>query len=155
MATQIVKKIDKHLDQLDIAMWPWATRRRGLEPLKDARRLWATARKAEVVEEAVKRAKLNTAVTGTGGNYDNVLRQQFRNILNSPKKRRGFSSEELGAMRKVAMGTATQRRSAASWAAVADDGRSELSLHGGALFGTGGPVCRGVGRVALGCQGGG
>jgi hypothetical protein len=138
LSKQIVKKIDKHLDRMNSSHVLMGNKTDGLEALKDARRLWATARKAETVEEAVSRAKLNTAVTGTGGNYDNVLRQQFRNILNSPKKRRGFSPDELGAMREVAAGTPSQNALRLLGRLSPTTGGLSLSLHGGALLGSGG-----------------
>jgi hypothetical protein len=138
LATQIVKKVDKHLNKLDDSQVLMGNKTEGLGALQDARRLWHTARKSEVVEEAVNRAKLNTAVTGTGGNYDNVLRQQFRNILNSPKKRRGFTTDELDAMRQVAVGTPSQSALRLLGRLSPTTGGLSLSLHGGALLGSGG-----------------
>jgi hypothetical protein len=138
LSTQIIKKIDKHLNKLDDSQVLMGNKTDGLSALQDARRLWATARKSEVVEEAVSRAKLNAATSGTGGNYDNVLRQQFKNILNSPKKRRGFTTEELAAMRQVAAGTANQNALRLLGRLSPTTGGLSLSLHGGALLGSGG-----------------
>lgn len=66
---------------------------------KEARKLWTKARKSELIHEAVQKAK------DQASGLENGLRVQFRSILNSKKKSRGFSDDELSAMRKVVQGT--------------------------------------------------
>lgn len=55
-------------------------------------------RKAEVLATAIRNADLQAASAGSGGNINNALRQQFKQILTSPKKSRGFTKDELAAM---------------------------------------------------------
>lgn len=66
-----------------------------------ARKANTTLRKTETVEDAIYRANLNAASSGSGGNVNNTLRQAFKGILLNPKKRRGFTAEEIGVMEKI------------------------------------------------------
>lgn len=77
----------------------------GADALAKARDIWARASKAERVSNAVNRAELRAASTGSGGNVDNAIRQNLRRILESP---RGFSEAEKSALEKAVTGTRTQ-----------------------------------------------
>lgn len=72
-----------------------------LPALKEARALWASKSKAEVIEDAIKRAENRAASSGSGGNVDNTIRQNIRSILDSPKKSRGFTDDERAALEKI------------------------------------------------------
>jgi hypothetical protein len=112
IARQIIKKIDKHLDDLDprdILPGKGVDMRGGVSALKEARRLWGMQRKAEMIEEAVEKAANNAAAAHSGGNIDNALRQQFRSILNNPKKSRGLSRDERAAMELIVRGVKGER----------------------------------------------
>jgi hypothetical protein len=102
---QIVKKIDKHLDNLGAAdVLPGGNVTEGLTALKEARNLWKINKKSEIVQEALEKAERQAAKAGTGGNIDNATRQQVDRILNSPKLRRAFSREEQAAMKAIVKG---------------------------------------------------
>lgn len=68
------------------------------DKFKDARQLWRRARKSEILAEAFRKSDLQA----TGA--ENGLRVQFRSILNSKKKSKGFSAEEISVMRQVVKG---------------------------------------------------
>lgn len=70
-----------------------------------ARGDYAAAKHAETVEAATNKAELQAASTGSGSNIDNAVRQQFKAILNSPTKRRGFSQDTLDLMESLVRGT--------------------------------------------------
>lgn len=55
-------------------------------------------RKADLLEEALVKAKRRTESTGSGGNINNAIRQNVRGILDNPKKRKAFTKDELAAM---------------------------------------------------------
>lgn len=74
-------------------------------PLAEARGLWSQASKSEMVAKALKKAERRTETSGTGGNVDNAIRQNFRAILDNPKKLRGFSDQEIEAMERVVRGS--------------------------------------------------
>jgi hypothetical protein len=65
---------------------------------KDARQLWGRAKKSELLEDAFERAQ------NQASGFENGLRTQFRSIINSKKKSRGFTQEEISAMQEVVRG---------------------------------------------------
>lgn len=73
--------------------------------LKTARDMWSRLSKADRVADAISKAELRAASTGSGGNVDNATRQNLRRILEKP---RGFTEAEQAAMAKVVRGTPTQ-----------------------------------------------
>lgn len=74
---------------------------------KAARGDYAAAKRAEQIESATSRADLQAKSTGSGANIDNATRQQIKNLLNNPKKVRGFSDAEKDQMRQIVQGTFT------------------------------------------------
>jgi hypothetical protein len=80
----------------------------GIQALTEARRLNTMVSKSDRVSEALDKATRQTERTGTGGNIDNNIRGKIDAILNSDSKKRGFSPDELQAMREIVSGTPTQ-----------------------------------------------
>ena len=72
--------------------------------LQEATRLWAIAKRADTIEEAVRNAYTGAGTTGSGANVENKLRQAVAAILKSKTKRRGFTEEEIGKMELIARG---------------------------------------------------
>lgn len=72
--------------------------------LSEMRRNWSRMKRAEMLDEALERAERRAASTGSGGNVENAIRQNVRAILDNPKKRRGFSKEEIAALEDVVRG---------------------------------------------------
>ena len=56
----------------------------------------------------MERAGLRAASTGSGGNIENATRQELRKILTSDRLRRGFSPDELAAIKDAVVGTKGQ-----------------------------------------------
>lgn len=73
--------------------------------LKTARDMWSRLSKAEQISNAVERAELRAASTGSGGNADNATRQNLRRILEKP---RGFNEAERAALEKAVKGSPAQ-----------------------------------------------
>lgn len=94
---------------------------------KEGDKLWTQYSKAQTIDDAFERAKNNAAVSGSGGNIQNSVKQQFRTILNSPSKRRGFSKDEISSMQSIVDGTPTQN--ALRWV-------GKMSPIGSALMGS-------------------
>lgn len=86
VGTGMIKAIDDYVDSLAPQLG---------EEGKIARKMWATLRKVDDMDEIFKRAEV--AASG----FENGLKAEFRNILKSKKLRRGYSKAELGAMAKV------------------------------------------------------
>jgi len=66
------------------------------------------ARAESIVGEtgALTRAERRAATSGTGGNAINAMRQNIRQILDNPARRRGFTPEEIASMERVVSGSA-------------------------------------------------
>lgn len=108
IARQIIKKIDKHLETLNPGDILTGNKTQGVKSLQEARKLWSSVKKQDAIDEALARATRNADAVGSGGNVDNAIRQQFKAILNNPKKRRGFSKDEIVAMNLIVKGTPVQ-----------------------------------------------
>lgn len=67
--------------------------------MRQARDFWQRARKAELIEDAISKAK------DQASGFENGLRVQFRSLLNNRKKLQGFTEDEKNAMRQVVQGT--------------------------------------------------
>lgn len=65
---------------------------------REARSIWARAKKTQVVEELMERAQL------AAGGLEKGLVAEFRSLLKNPKRLRGFSETERQAMRRVVDG---------------------------------------------------
>jgi hypothetical protein len=103
-----VAKIDNYLDNMSLGDVLTGNKTEGVRSLQEARKLWATARKSELVDELVEKATNQAAAAGSGGNIDNAIRQQFKSLLNNPKARRGFSEDEIESIRTIVRGEPVQ-----------------------------------------------
>lgn len=70
-----------------------------------ARALNARYRKTKAVEDAIKESGYRSAVSGTGGNVDNVMRQQVRAVM---KKTKNLTPDETAAFDRVIKGSPGQ-----------------------------------------------
>ena len=95
----MVSKIDDTLDNLNKANFSSAYNKEVGAKYRDARQLWRRSKKSEDIQEAWNNAELSPA------GFENGIRQQFRSILKSKKKRTGFTKDELKAMKGVVDGT--------------------------------------------------
>ncbi len=119
--------------------------------IRTARELWGRARRSEMIEGAMTRAR------DQASGFENGIRVQFRQILNNPKRSRFFNRDELAAMRQVVQGS----RSANLFKFLGKFGLSEnqatsmlgasIGAGGGAAIGSaiGGAGGAGVGAVLL------
>lgn len=73
--------------------------------LTEARGNYAAAKRSQAIEEAMDKAALQAGASNSGMNVDNATRQRLKDILSNPKRRRGFSDDELTQMRKVVVGS--------------------------------------------------
>jgi hypothetical protein len=101
-------EVDTFLDNLTTTSVTGAGAEETVAALRSARQLAARIFKVQNLSGdtgAITRAIRRAASTGTGGNEVNALRQNIRVILDSAKKRRGFSAAEISAMEEVVNGT--------------------------------------------------
>lgn len=118
-ATQAIGHIDAFLD--------------GLAPeLKTANADYSAAKGAERLDYRMAKAEHRAARSGTGGNLENVMRQEADKISN-----RGLTAEEQAARDRIVMGSAL-RNTLRTTGKLGVDGGLSLMLHTGAALGTAG-----------------
>ena len=98
MGLSVIEKIDDFLSGLSSSQAIGVNAKNVGTMLKDARSLWGRARKSELITQALADAELQAS------GLENGIRVQFRQLLKSKKKMKGFSAEEIKAMRKVVQG---------------------------------------------------
>jgi hypothetical protein len=76
--------------------------------ISEARGLFKQSAKLDTVNNLLERAGLRAAKSGSGGNIENTTRQELSKILMSDRMRRGFSEEELKAVKDAVIGTKGQ-----------------------------------------------
>ena len=105
-AGKIVEQLDDFVEKLDTTKLV-APVKGDLEAIKlvpQARNLWKQARKSELLDEIYEKAGLKP-----NAKYDDVvfatkLRDEFRNLATNKNKLRGFSAEEVKAIKDAAQG---------------------------------------------------
>lgn len=75
------------------------------QTMEAARGNYAASMRSATLEEMVDKATRRAARTGSGTNIDNTTRQNIDAIINNPKKRMQYTTQELDAMREVVNGT--------------------------------------------------
>lgn len=80
----------------------------GSEVLSAAREANSRFAKAQLLENAFRKAQLQTASTGSGGNILNKYRQAVTRIITTPREAKWFSQEELQLMENFVMGDAAE-----------------------------------------------
>jgi hypothetical protein len=124
---QMVKKIDKHIDRMKSGDVLSGNKTEGIRAFREGQAFWRTARKAEVVQEAVTKAERLS--DGQNTSFHKALQTQFRGIMNSKTRKRGFSTEELAMMDKLARGNQTQK--VLGWvSALAPTNKLNLMMQG-------------------------
>lgn len=78
------------------------------DAIKEARSLFRQSSKLDTVQNLLDRAGRRANVSGSGGNIENATRQELNKILNSEKMKRGFTPQELDAVRKAVVGSKGQ-----------------------------------------------
>jgi flagellar hook-basal body complex protein FliE len=78
------------------------------DAITNARRLNTVYRKSQKLEDAVEKASNRAATTGSGGNFENALRQEIKKVYEHQKLASGFNKAEKEAMKKVIDGGPTQ-----------------------------------------------
>lgn len=117
-----------------------------------ARDLWAALRRGGNIGEAINNAEITAAATHSGQNANNAIRQKFAAILKNQAQRRGYTPEQLQAMRAVVDGTPIGNVARNIGKLVSSQGLGGLMSAGaGAGFGAAmaGPVGGAIGGFAL------
>lgn len=102
---QIMKEeIDAYLDSLQPSDMSGGAPQEALNALDTGRRLHGRIARADELGFQQYKAENRAASTGSGGNAINTMRQNIRQIIDNPKRRRGYSDEEISLMEDVVRG---------------------------------------------------
>lgn len=125
LATIMTGEITDYLDKLDDPV---------ADALVDGRNAHRRVKAAEAVADAAKKAERQAAKAGSGGNEINAMRQRLSSIIETPRKSRSFTAEELSAMDDIVMGTTGQNTARRlSRMAPSSGGLSAMLGIGGAM----------------------
>lgn len=107
VASILIEKMDDFADSLTAAHVDGGDPQVAVSLLKTARKIWSSKAKAETIENIIEGAR------DTAGNYsqsgmDNALRQGFKALARNKKALRGFSKDEIAAIKAVSRGGPTQ-----------------------------------------------
>jgi hypothetical protein len=108
LGAMTIEKIDDFLNNLSPADVLMGDAKNGVSALKEARSLWSSYRKADMVDEALKMAEMRAQSTYAGGNLENAIRQEFRKILQNKKKSAAFNDQEKAALARIITGNGGQ-----------------------------------------------
>lgn len=138
---KIVKHIDDTLGRLTSSDVLMGNAEVGVAALARARLLWNKLSKSEMIDTAIEKATRQAARTGSGGNIENSLRQQFSSILESNSKRRGFTPKEITLMERVVRGNGGLHETLRLVGKLSPRGNGLMAaLFGGAGIGTMNPA---------------
>ena len=148
LGSQIIDSIDQFLNTVDSNLVQGGNVG---NRVKVARELWGRARRSEMIDQAVDRAKEQAS------GFENGIRIQFRQILNNQKKRKFFNSDEIEAMQRVVRGTPAANLYKFLGRMAPNEGQAtnflgaSIGVGGGAGAGSliGGPGGAAVGAVVL------
>ncbi|RJP45504.1 hypothetical protein C4587_00995 [Candidatus Parcubacteria bacterium] len=138
MASIAAERFDEYLTNLKPSEIAAGRSKEGIAALNEARSLWSSYRKADMVDEALQAAQLRAASTGSGGNIDNAIRTEFKKILTNRKKSAGFTDAEKAALARIVTATKGQNtlRLLGKLSPAGDGLR--LLLNSGAAYASGG-----------------
>lgn len=106
MASIIRREMDDYVENLGPNDMFGNTDTTAISALKDARSNWSKARKSEKIARVFDKADVATKANYTVAGYETALRQGFKNLYEriSQGRERGFSADEIEAIRKVVTG---------------------------------------------------
>jgi hypothetical protein len=138
LASIMVDRLDDFVNGLKPADVVAGDPMKAVSALNQARDLWSRARKGEIIDDLLDRAKIR-ASQFSGSGEENAIRTEFRQIAMNPKKMRGFTEDEQDAIRRVAMGGPIENflRMVGKFAPT---GVVSSALSGGIGYGAGGPI---------------
>jgi hypothetical protein len=108
LGSMIIEHIDDMVDRLGPHDLIQGDETVAVPALQQARQIWSSLRKSELVDELVHSAELQAGSTNSGGNLQNTIRQKLRTLLTNRSLGRSFNPEERAALEQLVMGTTTQ-----------------------------------------------
>jgi len=103
LGSVVRNKIDDFLDNLNESDLVGQGSLSAVQDLKDARGLWKTAQKAQIIDSRINKAE-NSAANYSQSGQENALRRQFITLANNDKLMAKFTPEEQNAIKAVGQG---------------------------------------------------
>lgn len=152
LAGEMVDAIDSYAEGLE-AKDLMSGSTEAVQHVKQARDYWSRARKADTLDELVRRAELS-APNFSGSGMENALRTEFRALAKNQRRMRLFTAEERVAIERVAKGGPLENglRMLGKFAPtglVSAVGSAAAGAHfGGGIGAVALPVAGGISRLA-------
>lgn len=108
MATRIMARLDDYMANLPADDVITGNAAQASAGIRQGRENWARMRRAEMVDTAAVKAQRRADTSGTGGNLENAMRQNVRQILDNPRRSRGMTDTEKDLAERIVHGTTTQ-----------------------------------------------
>lgn len=108
LGSMLTEKLDDYLSGLNPSQILTGNGPEAVKSLQEARSYWNTYRKSDMIDTAIEKAQLQAGSTGSGGNVENALRQQFKQMLTNPKKSAAFTGNEKAQLAKIVTGESGQ-----------------------------------------------
>ncbi len=89
-ASKMLDVFDEAVDQLSVN--------------SDARALWSRSRKSQMLDDMIERAHNRAGANYTQAGMETAIRQEFKQLLQNPRRMRGFTKEQKAAIAKVVRG---------------------------------------------------
>lgn len=143
VAGEMIKSFDGLMENLRPGDFSGGNAVAAMENIAEGRRLFATQQKTRTIEDVIQRAEDMSSANYSASGFENALRQQFKNLLTRDGALRGFSEEEIAAIRKVASGGPIENvlRYVGK---LAPTGIVSTGIGGGAGYALGGPIGAGA-----------
>jgi hypothetical protein len=94
IAGKIVDELDDKIDALSLN--------------NEARALWSRTSKSQLLDNLIERAENRAGANYTQAGKETALRQEFKSLLNNPRRMRGFTPEQKAAIKRVVHGGAVE-----------------------------------------------
>jgi hypothetical protein len=105
---RLIQEIDSFIDSAGADRMSAGTGQDAAEAIRTARQAHSRYRKVELLEDAFERAERRTPTSGVGGNRENIMRQEVRRLLESPRTRNAFTADERRAMDRFVRGSTAE-----------------------------------------------
>lgn len=102
IVTRMISQIDEYIDTLGTKDLLGGDVGDAAANLRAARKLWSQMSKSEMIDDIFVKAQAQAS------GFENGLRVGFRSLLKDKKRLRGFSADEIAAMKEVVEGTFTR-----------------------------------------------
>jgi hypothetical protein len=102
---QMINNIDDFVAHATPAQMAAGAGPAAADAIQTARAANTRLSKTDAIDTAIQKAVTQAGASGSGGNINNALRQQFKPFLNNPNMARGLTPEETQAIVKIVMGS--------------------------------------------------